>query len=180
MCNSAPRPSTPKFNDPRLKDPKYRRVATKLGITNFNSASDIYQVESHIAKNKERRYQETLTQMEQANAATRAEDVARAEAQFNEMNKIQQEQFDLSMAAQEQALQAQLDAQERLQKRSEEASLRAQVPQLTSNSSNARRVKSRTSSKKLAAQQARGASQLRIPLSIRSGSSSPVKLNIGS
>lgn len=181
MCSSKPKaPPAPKFKDPRLNDKQYKAVAKDLGIKKLDKPGELYRVEKRIAKNEQNAYQQTLNQMEATNAANRADDIARSEAQFQEVNRIQQAQFAENMAAQERALQAQLAAQEEMQRRAEEASLRSQVPQFTANSSNARRIKSKASGKRLAQQAARGASQLRIPLSINSGSSSPVKLNIGS
>jgi hypothetical protein len=181
MCTSAPKaPDPPKFNDPRLKDKEYKAVAKDLGIKNFSKPQQIYRVEKVIARNKENEYQTTLDTIEQTNANNRADDIARANAQYEEMSRIQQQQFEQSMAAQSMALQAQLEAQDRLQQRAEESSLRSQVPQFVNNSSNARRVKAKKSGRAIAQQASRGASQLRIPLSINSGSSSPVKLNIGS
>lgn len=180
MCSGGPRVSTPEFKDPRLKDKQYKSIAKDLGIKKLDTPRELYRVEKVIARNKEAEYKDTLDQMEQTNATNRADDIARAQAQFDQVNQIQQAQFEQSMAAQEQALQSQLAAQEQLQKRSEESALRSQIPQFTANSSNARRIKSKASGKRLAQQAARGASQLRIPLSINSGSSSPVKLNIGS
>jgi hypothetical protein len=181
MCTSAPKaPSAPTFKNPRANDQQYKAIARDLGIGKIDKPSELYRVEKVIARNKESEYKASLDQMEQTNATNRADDIARSQAQFDEMARMQQAQFEQSMAAQNQALQAQLAAQAELQKRAEEAALRSQVPQFTANSSNARRVKAKTSGKRLAQQAARGASQLRIPLSINSASSSPVKLNIGS
>lgn len=180
MCTSAPAPSKPKFKDPRLKDKEYQRVASELGIKKLKTPQQLYLVEKVMAREAEQEYKQTLTDMETTNQTRREEDIARQTAQFEEVNRIQQAQFEQNLAAQEQALQSQLDAQDRLQQRAEESSLRSQVPQFTNNASNARRVKSKQTRKSLAQQASRGASQLRIPLSINSGSSSPVKLNIGS
>lgn len=181
MCTSAPKaPDPPKFKDPRTKDPQYKAIAKDLGIGKINTPRELYRVEKVIARNKENEYKATLAEMEATNATNRADDIARAQAQFDEMTRMQQQQFEQSMAAQNQALQMQLESQDRLQQRAEESSLKSQMPQFTTNSSNSRRVKAKTSGRRLAQQAARGASQLRIPLSINSGSSSPVKLNIGS
>ena len=188
MC-SAPQPKAPKpqkFDDPRLDDKKYKSIANDLGIKKFDSAKDIYRVEKVITKQKDAAYQQQLDDMQARQDTIRAEDIARADNQYNQTTEIQQQQFNESMAAQDAALQQQLAAQAELQRRSEEASLRSQVPQFTNNSSNARRVKAKASGKQTARQAALGASQLRVPLGISSGrgtgtasGGSPVKLNIG-
>lgn len=183
MCSGGgAKPSTPKFDDPRLNDPKYKQVASRLGIKKFDSAGDIYQVENVLNKQKEDAYAARLQKMEATQAANRREDIARVEKQYQQTTQIQQQQFNESMAAQEAALQAQLAAQAELQKRAEESALRSQVPQLTSNSANASRVRAKTSGRQRARSAAMGAGQLRIPLGIgsQSGGGSPVKLNIGS
>jgi hypothetical protein len=169
-----------------LDDRKYKSIANDLGIKKYDSAKDIYRVEKVITKQKDKEYQTQLNDMQSRQDAIRAEDIARAQYQFDQTAAIQQRQFDQSMAAQEAALQMQLDAQADLQRRSEEASLRSQVPQFTNNSSNARRVKAKASGKQTARQAALGASQLRVPLGISSSrgtgaasGGSPVKLNIG-
>ena len=180
MCSGAPKPSTPEFKDPRLKDREYKALAAEMGIKKLDKPGELYRVEKKMSKRDEADYRATLAGIEAKNDANRAADIARAESQFAESTRIQQEQFDRNMKFQEKALERQLASQMELQKRSEEMSLRAQVPQFTSNSSNARRVRAKTTGRRLAMQASRGASQLRIPLSISSGSSSPVKLNIGS
>jgi len=181
MCTSAPKaPDPPKFKDPRLKDKEYKAIAKDLGIKKLETPRQLYRVEKVIARNKENEYQTRLDELEETNTRNRAEDIARVTAQYEETTRIQQEQFDRSIAAQNYGLQAQLEAQDRLQQRAEESSLRSQVPQFVNNSSNARRVKAKKTGRAIAQQASRGASQLRIPLSINSGSSSPVKLNIGS
>lgn len=182
MCSGGgSRPSTPKFKDPRLKDPTYRQVASELGITRLNSANDLFKVEQVLTKRKEDEYRADLAATETRNNANRQADIARADAQYQQTMAIQQQQYSESMAAQEKALQAQLAAQAELQKRAEESALRSQVPQLTSNSANASRVRSKTSGRQRARSAAMGAGQLRIPLGIGSQSlgGSPVKLNIG-
>lgn len=182
MCSGGgSRQSTPKFNDPRLKDSKYKQVASQLGIKKFDSASDIYQVEKVLNKQTEDAYAARLQKMEATQAANRREDIARVERQYQQTMQIQQQQFNKSMAAQETALNKQLAAQAAAQKQAEEAALRAQVPQMTDNATNARRVKAKSSAKRNARMASMGASQLRIPLGIGSqmGSGSPVKLNIG-
>lgn len=180
MCSGASKPSTPEFKDPRLNDKEYKTLAREMGIKKLDKPGELYRVEKKMAKQDEAEYRATLAGLEAKNDANRAADIARAEAQFAEANRIQQEQFAANMKFQEQALNRQLESQMQLQSRAEEMSLRSQVPQFTNNSSNARRVRAKTTGKRLAMQASRGASQLRVPLSINSGSSSPVKLNIGS
>jgi len=181
MCNSAPKPpDPPKFKDPRLKDKEYKAVAKDLGIKKLETPRQLYRVEKVMARQDENEYKQTLADMETRNQTQREAEIARQQAQFEQMTAIQQAQFDQNMQFQQKALDRQLAAQADLQQRSEESALRSQVPQFTSNSSNARRVKSKRTSRGVAQQMARGTSQLRIPLSISSGSSSPVKLNIGS
>lgn len=179
-------PSAPKFKDPRRRDPEYLAVAADLGYVNkkgdpvIKNPKQLYYVDKEIANRQEQEYKDQLDARDKAAAEQRAQDLAIAQQQFEEMSAMQQRQFNESMAAQERALQSQLAAQEAMQKRAEEASLRSQVPQFTSNSSNARRVRANASAKERARQAARGTSQLRVPLSISNSSSSPVKLNIGS
>jgi hypothetical protein len=192
MCST---PKAPK--DPRKADPEYRAVATELGYLGEKdkkfTKQEIYLVDKEISQRKlndslaredtiRAEANARMDEMAATSAANRAEDLARAQAQFDLTSRTQQDQFAQSMAAQERALQAQLAAQAEIQKRAEEASLRAQVPQMTDNSGNARRIRSKQTGRQQARQASLGTSQLRIPLSIGSamGSGSPVKLNIGS